>query len=88
MESVGFYKKVSPTGIAAVQINDKTVHSFFKLKKNGSRGCSITEQDRENFLKVRMILWDEISMTEKRKFSRALRNLRDNVTQLRELNVR
>ena len=76
MGSAGLYRAVAPTGIASLRINGKTVQSFFKLKQNRFSGCSIIEQDLENSLKIRTILWNEISTTDKRQFSRGLQNLR------------
>ncbi len=64
------------TGIAAVQVNGKTVHSFFKIQNIGRKSSNITDRERIEFSEIKFILWYEMSMTDKRQFSRALRRLR------------
>ena len=69
-------KTIAPTGIAAIQVRGRTARSFFNIRKNGSNSRKITDRDREIFAQVTIILWDEISITSKRQFARAIRYLR------------
>ncbi len=62
-------------GIAAKNVNGKTVRLSFKLAKNDKRDKS-TNRDKAFFLELIITLWYEISMTSKVQFARALRNLR------------
>ena len=63
---------VAPTGIAAVNIFGETVHSKFNLRKQ----TRVSDSEIENWSKVHILIWDEISMTGQLDFARSYIRLR------------
>ncbi len=57
---------LAPTGIAAINVNGQTIHSFFKFKPGISIGAMkehfIGKKQREIYQQLTMIIIDEISM--------------------------
>ena len=63
---------VAPTGIAAVLVKGETAHSKFHTMNY----FKPTMKNIEAWAEVYMVIWDEISMTEKGLFVKAFRNMR------------
>ncbi|MCF7831089.1 AAA family ATPase [Candidatus Gracilibacteria bacterium] len=57
---------LAPTGVAAINVNGDTIHSFFGLKPgfelDEARNKRVNEKKAKRFLKLKTILIDEISM--------------------------
>lgn len=57
---------LAPTGIAAINVNGDTIHSFFTLKpgyeKDEAKKMKIDKRKQEKFRRIKTIMIDEISM--------------------------
>ncbi len=57
---------LAPTGVAAINVNGDTIHSFFQLKPgfelDEAMNGKIRDKDRNKFKRVKTIVIDEISM--------------------------
>ncbi len=57
---------LAPTGIAAINVNGDTIHSFFTLKpgyeKDEAKKMKIDKRKQEKFKRIKTIMIDEISM--------------------------
>ncbi len=63
---------VAPTGIAAVLVNGETVHSKLQMFQHKRP----TMEQLEQWSKVHMLIWDEISMTGQSLFAKAMKKIK------------
>ena len=66
----GAVRIASFTGLAAVLVEGETLHRMFGLAVRGARAGRMSEQKKEAFARMRLLIIDEISMVSTRMLSR------------------
>ena len=64
---------VAPTGKAAVSINGETVHSFLKLLNKNFKVSSLTEEEKEKYRELVLLIFDEVGMIGKYEFAKSIK---------------